>query len=463
MERISFHEIDSWVERKLAKKYRDGLNRILKGFQPVLMVLSKVENSLLTIGGCITGLQSDICSIPKSDSQFSISNADICKFTIDKILQSMEFVSEFTDLADNRSFLRVTRLCKDFKELLTGGLRTLQSFHIYAVNAPCADAVRQIMEALTDFNSTIAKFELIQEETRHFTEHMGTIKDKILGEKFISIPAERAAVVEARQAVRVYNAVRSKYDHARQCAEEVCTDPRLKEGRKLEAERDELASGMDAVLSPFVRISHNLQGKGGSLVTGGDLTPDEAACVRKYTGILVRPDMYELLEEEGSIENLLEALFLLGIASGVGTDPAPQAVVTVPSGTNSQVSSRVPPPAGLSRKSQALLTDALNKFQADRLRCSHADWLDRRRRLADLECCPDYQSCRAAAAAAAAALLEEAKALDSASSRIREAEDRGRRAALTLVKFQEHVQSRYVTLMIASVLLHLKNIRWQSI
>ena len=255
--------------------------------------------------------------------------------------------------------------------------------------------------------------------------------------------SDQNSVLEARQTARACIAVRSKYDIAKQYAEAVCTDPRLKEGRQLQAERDELAAGMDAVLSPFVRISQNLQGKGGTLVAGGDLTPDEAACVRKYTGILVRPDLYELLEEEGSIENLLEALFLLGIASGVGTDQAPAAAVpAVPSAVNAQAPSRPPPPAGLSRKSQALLTDALNKFQADRLRCSHADWLDRRRRLADLERCPEYQSCRAAAEAAAAALLDEARALDAATRRARDAEERGQRAAAALTEFQDHLQVR---------------------
>jgi len=215
---------------------------------------------------------------------------------------------------------------------------------------------------------------------------------------------------------------------------------------------------MDAVLSPFVRISHNIQGKGGNLVFSGELTPEEAACVHKYTGVLTRADMYELLEEEGSIENLLEALFLLGIAGGVGAEPTPAQpapptvhVVAPSTANNAPASARPPPPAGLSRKSQALLTDALNKFQADKLRCSHAEWRDRRHRLASLESCADYQARRAAASAAASDLLEEARALDAAVRRVQEAEERGRRAGASICDFQEHVAARYATLCVVNV------------
>ena len=45
------------------------------------------------------------------------------------------------------------------------------------------------------------------------------------------------------------------------------------------------------------------------------ITHDELKAIHKYTQILLQTDLYQRLEEDGaSIEDFLEALFLLGIA-----------------------------------------------------------------------------------------------------------------------------------------------------
>ena len=434
-EHISLDELGPWIEERLSEKYRPGLNRLLQSFEPAMQALALIECNLLDVGGFLGTVTPENCLNHGEDQ----SSYETCRYSIDRVLHSMDFVSSFPSCADYISFCRFTRLCKELKDALTSVLKTLNTYSIGSCSQCCADAIEKIIVTLPYFSAAVSNFEQVLEESRHFTEHLGSLKERILGKQFSSIFSERSFVLEAKQAMNSHIAARSRYEGAKQQAEALCTDPRLKEIQRLEAERDELASGMDAVLSPFVRISHNLQGKGGTLVAGGDLTPDEAACVRKYTGILVRADLYELLEEEGAIENLLEALFLLGIASGVGADVTP-----MPSAATAQVPQRPPPPVGLSRKSQALLTDALNTFQADKLRCGHDAWRDRRRRLAELESCTDYQSRRASAAAAASAFLEEAKALDSIARRAREAEERGHRAATLLAEFQEHVRARYV-------------------
>ena len=77
---------------------------------------------------------------------------------------------------------------------------------------------------------------------------------------------------------------------------------------------------MDDILAPFIRISHNIKGKGDlARISSAALTEDELLTVQKYQSILLRNDLYERLEDNGaSLEDFLEALFLLGIAAGVG-------------------------------------------------------------------------------------------------------------------------------------------------
>ena len=447
---VPLHDLPSWIQIKLAEKYRPGLRRIFESMRPVLEALVSIERNLLIVGGvtCSALMDENDLQERNSDSYSTFNKNSCCKAAVDRMISSLELVREFPDTADYNSFSRMVRICRELVEVFSNGVKTLHSHQVGESHPLCREALARICGSISSFSKELSTLENSIEETRLLTESLGVIKDRIVGKTDVAeVESDRGLVLEARATQSALTAARARYDAAKHRAEMSCTDPRLKEGRKLEAERDELASGMDAVLSPFVRISHNIQGKGGTLVIGGELTPEEAACVRKYTGVLTRADMYELLEEEGSIENLLEALFLLGIAGGVGAEPtlatpAPSTVHAPALAITAPASARPPPPAGLSRKSQALLTDALNKFQADRLRCSHAEWSDRRHRLASLERCADYQARRAAAAAAASDLLEEARALDAAVKRAHDAEERGRRAGASLRNFKEHVEAR---------------------
>jgi hypothetical protein len=447
---VPIRNLHSWLQTKISEKYRPGLRRIFDSVRPVLEVLVSIERNLLTLGGLICSNIMDGENDQKersSDKCFSFNKIQSCKAAVDRMIQSMELVREFPNCADYNSFSRMVRICRELAEIFSNGVKVLRSNEIGESHPLCREALERICKTLPTFSSELSTLENSIEETRLVTEQLGAIKERIMGKLVTDVESDRDLVLEARQAQSELMTARARYDSAKQRAELICADPRLNDGRKLEAERDELAVGMDAVLSPFVRISHNIQGKGGALVIGGELTPEEAACVRKYTGVLTRADMYELLEEEGSIENLLEALFLLGIAGGVGAEPtisqpALSTVHALAPAINAPVSARPPPPAGLSRKSQALLTDALNKFQADKFRSSHAEWRDRRHRLASLESCVDYQARRAAAAAAASDLLDEARALDLAVRRAQEAEERGRRAGASLRDFQDHVAAR---------------------
>jgi hypothetical protein len=446
---VSVRNLHSWLQIKLAEKYRPGLRRIFVSMRPVLEALVIIERNLLSVGGVICSAVIDESDRHQqsSESCSTFNKNPFCKAAVDRMIQSLELVREFPDCADYSSFSKMVKICRELVDSISNGVKLLHSHQVGESHPLCREALEQICRTLSRFPTALLTLENSIEETRLLTENLGVIKERIVVKNVADVESDRSLVLEARASQSALKAARARYDAAKERAELIFADPRLKEGRKLEAERDELAAGMDAVLSPFVRISHNIQGKGGTLVFGGELTPEEAACVRKYTGVLARADMYELLEEEGSIENLLEALFLLGIAGGVGAEPTPAtpapSTINAPApAINSPASARPPPPAGLSRKSQALLTDALNKFQADRLRCSHAEWRDRRHRLASLESCADYQARCAASAAAASDLLDEARALDAAMRRAHEAEERGRRAAASLHDFQEHVAAR---------------------
>eukprot|EP00960_Hanusia_phi_P061644 764898-Hanusia_phi.AAC.18 len=79
---------------------------------------------------------------------------------------------------------------------------------------------------------------------------------------------------------------------------------------------------MDTMLAPFIRISHNIKGKG--KIGGPSLTDDELALIRKYTIVLSEPDLYPRIEANGSsLEDFLEALFLMVFSSSSHSHPPP--------------------------------------------------------------------------------------------------------------------------------------------
>ncbi len=152
-----------------------------------------------------------------------------------------------------------------------------------------------------------------------------------------------------------FAATKGMFDEVEVAAQRACDEPLLQEVKRLGAQRAALVQRMDQMLAPFVRISQNIKGK--SKIGRGDLTEDELKSINKYIALLLKENMYEMIEEDGgSIEDFLEALFLLGIAAGVGM---------------SDVAAKQ---SGLSRKSQAILADALDSFNADKLRLTYTEW-----------------------------------------------------------------------------------------
>ncbi len=159
------------------------------------------------------------------------------------------------------------------------------------------------------------------------------------------------------------------FEDAEVAVQRACEEPLLQEVKRLGAQRAAFVQRMDQMLAPFVRISQNMKGK--SKIGGGDLTEDELKSIHKYIALLLKENMYEKIEEDGgSIEDFLEALFLLGIAAGVGmSDAAAKQSV-----------------AGLSRKSQAILADALDSFNADKFRSTYTEWRALNSRLLEVRC-----------------------------------------------------------------------------
>ena len=158
-----------------------------------------------------------------------------------------------------------------------------------------------------------------------------------------------------------------------------------------------LTGEMDDILAPFIRISHNIKGKGDlARISSAALTEDELLTVQKYQSILLRNDLYERLEDNGaSLEDFLEALFLLGIAAGVGMQES---------------ESRKAP--GFSKKSQSLLKEALESLDADGLRFAFHEWKLVRAQLLALEKEPRFKHQEATAEEVATAYLDAAKDAD---------------------------------------------------
>ena len=121
--------------------------------------------------------------------------------------------------------------------------------------------------------------------------------------------------------------------------------------------------------------------------------------ILKYTAVLLQNDVYQRLEDDGaSIEDFLEALFLLGIAGGVGMEE----------GEAKQSASAL----GFSRKSLALLSEALASLDADGLRVSYTAWKQAKTELLAVEADPAFQLQQKNAEAAGAAYVEAAEELD---------------------------------------------------
>ncbi|EKX32020.1 hypothetical protein GUITHDRAFT_156431 [Guillardia theta CCMP2712] len=150
---------------------------------------------------------------------------------------------------------------------------------------------------------------------------------------------------------------------------------------------------MDRMLAPFVRISHNIKGKG--KIGGPSLTDDELALIRKYTTFLSEPDLYPRIEANGSsLEDFLEALFLMGIAGGVGMDES------------------AAKQSGFSKKSQIILAQALDNFNADELRSCYTEWRELHVRLEGIRKDKRFSEKDARVQKSSAMWLEAAKELD---------------------------------------------------
>jgi hypothetical protein len=159
-------------------------------------------------------------------------------------------------------------------------------------------------------------------------------------------------------------------------------------------------------------------------VTGASaLTADEVEAIHKYTTVLLQSDLYERLEDDGaSIEDFLEALFLLGIAGGVGMEE----------GEAKQSASAL----GFSRKSLALLSEALKSLDADGLRVSYTAWKEARSQLRAVEADPEFQAQEQAAEAAGALYLDAAVELDRMAKELARAEQVQRLSSHTWMALQ---------------------------
>jgi hypothetical protein len=303
---------------------------------------------------------------------------------------------DFPTVLDHRSLKAAVRAIREAADVVQGAAASLSDGKLRVPGERFGVLVAQLRRSGAALPAAIEELEAKVKDTRAFTQQVEEARGRLLGPLPTALEV-LAGLSQALLARRDHSAALQRHEAARARADAACAKSVVQHGRRLQRECGALAERMDGMLAPFIRISQNIKGK--DKIGGSTLTEDEMACIRKHTTVLLKPDLYDQLADGGGdfLEDFLEALFLLGIAGGVGAD---------------QTAARS---SGLSRRSQALLADALQSFDADQLRASHTEWRALRVAALAAEEDPAFRAGEAEAEAAVVHWEEAARELDRAS------------------------------------------------
>lgn len=217
---VSFRDLHSWIQVKLAEKYRPGLRRIFESARPVLEALVIIERNLLTVGGVLcSGMVDESDQHGRRSDFFSNYDNLCCKAAVDRMVQSLEVIREFSDCADYSSFSRLIRNCKELVEILSNGIKTLNSNQISESHPLCREAVEQICVSLISFSPALSILEKQIDETRLITETLGLIKERIVGKHgAMDVESDRGRVLEAMETQSALMTARARFDSAKKRA-----------------------------------------------------------------------------------------------------------------------------------------------------------------------------------------------------------------------------------------------------
>eukprot|EP00286_Rhodomonas_abbreviata_P025882 CAMPEP_0181313272 /NCGR_PEP_ID=MMETSP1101-20121128/14160_1 /TAXON_ID=46948 /ORGANISM="Rhodomonas abbreviata, Strain Caron Lab Isolate" /LENGTH=427 /DNA_ID=CAMNT_0023420215 /DNA_START=198 /DNA_END=1477 /DNA_ORIENTATION=+ len=395
---IQLHELRSWIERELEKRYRRGMHGVVSNLTPVLADFLTLQGMAIEMGVIVSEKMSALQSKEAGKEQSKDSHLTPCKALIDSIVLTVEGIGrDFPVLLDYSTLRTILKTLREGFNVIRQSSSSLSEIRNQEISSRLSPTLQnftttqeQLREALDDLEEQV-------EESKPFTQHIEHARGRLLSGLSETIE-ELALLPQSLKARREYEEASRRLEGTRAAAYAATSSPLLQEGREVEAEARALTHRMNDMLAPFIRITQNIKGKEGRISESG-LSPSEVETVQKYTSVLLQPDLYERLVAEGEqahthgIEEFLEAIFLLGIAGGVGDEAAAKQSV-------------------LSRKSQALLANALNSFNADSFRGCFEAWRLLHFRLSSMMGKEEYKAQQKASAERGAAYEEAAKALD---------------------------------------------------
>ena len=339
-----------------------------------------------------------------ADNKDRVKEASLtaCRGAVESCVVTVELLGrDFPSCLDYGSLRAIVRAMRDAADIIASSLKILSAEGKVArwIGSEFCCAVEQFKKMHAQLPQALADLEKRAEDSRPMTQHLDAIKSRMLS----LLPSDASGLTAQPSAQRVqrdHQAAESQFAAAQAEAEASWGQVLLQRGLELRARTKTLTDRMDYMLAPFIRISHSIKGKGDQERIGASaLTAEELQAIHKYTAVLLQNDVYQRLEDDGaSIEDFLEALFLLGIAGGVGMEE----------GEAKQSASAL----GFSRKSLALLSEALASLDADGLRVSYTAWKQAKTELSAVEADPAFQVQQQNAEAAAAAYVEAAEELD---------------------------------------------------
>ena len=380
-DRIELGQVKIWVEKRMHERYGMGMGRITPALTACMASLVATQRAAIEVGGAICVAMSGERSAEGRRPGEALAPEGKEKDALQALKQVADTAVQLVEVAAARE----NHLCPDYVSLgqtisnmreLHASLRDLQkhfsSPKLPAMSLSFNSAFSRFRDQVAGHPPVIDALEAAVQSSRLFLTEISDTKARILGP--INGALSELAVVHRGIALKS-TAQRRKQEFAelQAKAEEACNHHLLQEAKQLRLKCAALVNKMDLMLAPFVRIGQNVKGK--NKIGRGDLTEQELQSIHKYIALLLlKSDMYEKLEDDGgSIEDFLEALFLLGIAAGVGMSD----------GNAKQT--------GLSRKSQAILADALGSFNADQLRANYTDWRRMHSELVAMEPTKEYK------------------------------------------------------------------------
>eukprot|EP00802_Teleaulax_amphioxeia_P010037 Tamp_10062.p1 GENE.Tamp_10062~~Tamp_10062.p1 ORF type:complete len:481 (+),score=139.89 Tamp_10062:1-1443(+) len=445
-------ELQRRLEERLQLKYERGMRRVLPSLASSLGIFVALQQLAMDMDRAASDKIAVIWVGKKSDERLqkfekpgmlqtkegrhalkdgaSEAHLAAIRTAAEDIVVTVEMLGrDFPACMDFLSLLATVHAMREAAEVVSSRFSRLEGLRIDPrwVGNDFAAALKRFVKLHDQLPQALAELENRVEDSRPLTQHLSSIKNRILA---LLPPAmgELSALPDARGVRNEHEAAQLQLASAREEVDTRWGHARLQEGLLLRARAQALTQRMDSILEPFIRISQNIKDKRDHVKAGPTaLTDEELQSIHKYTELLLRDELYASIEDGGaSIEDFLEALFLLGIAGGVG----------MAEGEVKASESAL----GFSRKSQALLSDALACLDADGLRGAYNEWREAKRKLEALEVDAEFVLLEKDANIAADAFEEAAKYLDRLSQELSRVEEEQERSSETLSAVAERVQ-----------------------